>query len=295
MAGIYYFLPKITPDELHPGGLLNRDLLAAAGLETVLFDVTKVPQHAVSVHVSRACGPWQGTGTMLSLVSRHTGTPSLVVPDFNRQLWKPVGDGSQCWLGCLKDEPPTPHDLERWEQLPGALITDRHTREWRVPVARLPDPTFQFGHLPQSYVFDAAGEPVGRVQPAYEWLWVLAGEVRGWYLKDAAPEEDATAEEKADHERQPFSWLTKQAARVLGVNYRLALPELNLLHDVGRDVLTQTTVHGICQALFGFEVLAEAKKKQTDEPSPPAASSSSSTTGGVIPPGSPGTGRVGED
>lgn len=295
MSGFYYFFPRVTPEQLYSGGVLNRDILAAAGLETTLFDVSKVPQHASACEVKRACGPWETTGTMLALVSKHTGVPSLVVPDFARQLWRPLGDGSQCWLGAMKDEPPTPHDLERWDQIPGFLVSDRHTRQWRIPIARLPEAGYQFGHLPQSYVFDGAGEPVGRVQPAYEWLWSLAGEIRDWYRADAGPGEEATAEERATHEKAPFTWLTKQAAKVLGVNYRVGLPELNLLHELGRDVLTQTTVHGICQALFGFEVLEEAQKKRTDEEERAVANSSSSTTGGATRDESPGTARAGAD
>lgn len=293
MPGFHYFLPGVTKEQLAPGGTLSRELLGAAGLDTALFDVTKVPQHASLAEMHRCAGPWESTGTMLALVGKHTGVPELVVPDFNRQLWKPRGDPKKCWLGVQKGESPTAADLERWEQVAGFLLAAGQD-EWRIPVARMPDPAWQFGHLPQSYVFSDAGEPEGRLNPAWQWLWDLSGQVRNWYVSDAPLDAAATPAERAAHAKPPFSWLVKQAAQILGVNYRVGLPELTFLHELGRGVLSQTTVHAVCQALFGFEVLEEAKKKQTDEASPPAPSSCSSTTGGASPAASPGTGRAGE-
>lgn len=293
MASFYYFLPGVTKDQLCAGDRLNREVLAAAGIDRLLFDVTKHLAHVSLAETHRCGGPWETTGTMLALVSRHAGVPDLVVPDFTRQYWKPRGDAKKCWLGVLKGENPLPEELERWEQIPGAIITDPGHYEWRVPVARMPGPGWEFGHLPQSYVFSDAGEPQGRLQPAYQWLWDLASQLRDWYVQTEGPADDASATEKAGHEKPPFTWLVKQAARILGVNYRVEMPELTLLHEQGREVLTQATIHGICQATFGFDLVAEAKKKPPEEASAPAASSSSSTTGEKTPPESPGTGPVG--
>lgn len=286
MASFYYFLPGVTKDDLIDGGRLKRDPLAAAGIDEVLFDVDRVIQHVSLAETNRCSGPWKSTGTMLSIVNRHTGVPSLVVPDFDRQLWQPRGNPAKCWIGALKGEPPLPEELERWEQIPGFTLADPGKYQWSVPVARMPAPEWKFGHLPQSYVFDGSGHPEGRLQPAYQWLWDLAGQIRDWYVSEEP--------RPAAAEKQPFTWLVRQAARVLGVNYRVGFPELTFLHDLGRPVLTQTTVHAVCQALFGFEVLEEAKKKQPESDSLPALNSSSSKTGEEIPPGSPGTDRAGE-
>lgn len=286
MASFYYFLPGVTKSDLLDGGRLKREPLAAAGIDEVLFDVDEVPQHVSLAETHRCSGPWKSTGTMLAIVNKHTGVPQLVVPDFDRQLWLPRGNPQKCWIGALKGEPPLPEELERWEQIPGYTLSDPGKYSWRVPVARMPGPEWQFGHLPQSYVFSDSGRPEGRLQPAYQWLWDLAGTIRDWYRED----EPLAAGAK----KQPFEWLVQQAARILGVNYRVGYPELTLLHNLGRPVLTQTTAHAVCQALFGFEVLEEAKKKLPDTASSPALNSSSLTTGDETPPASPGTDRAGE-
>lgn len=290
MASFYYFLPGVTKAQLQDGDRLKRSVLAAAGIDEVLFDVVKTPQHVSLAETHRCTGPWETTGTMLALVNKHTGVPELVVPDFARQVWKTRDPAGKCWIGALKGDPPLPEELERWDQIQGYKLADPGHYEWRVPVARMPDPSWQFGHLPQSYVFSDSGEPEGRLQPAYQWLWDLSGQIRDWYV---AIEEGAIPQDAAG-EAIPFRWLVKQAARILGVNYRVGMPELTFLHELGREVLTQTTVGVICQAVFGFEVLDEAKKKQTAEEGAPPPSSSSSTTGDGTLAASPGTGPVGE-
>lgn len=294
MASFYYFLPGVTKDQLKDGDRLNRQVLAAAGIDELLFDVVKHPQHVSLCETHRCSGPWETTGTMLAIVNKHTGVPELTSPDFTRQLWKPRGDGKKCWLGVLKGDPPLPQELERWEVIPGWKLEDAGHYEWLVPIARMPHPDWQFGHLPQTYVFSDVGEPEGRLQPAYQWLFDLSGQVRNWYVRMEEPDEGASVAERAAHEKPPFTWLVKQAGRILGVNYRVGLPELTFLHELGRGVLSQTSVHGVCQAVFGFEVLEEAKKKPTDDASPPVLNSSSSTTGEKTPSESLGTGRAGE-
>lgn len=284
MASFYYFLPGVTKEQLHDAGRLKREPLAAAGIDEVLFDVDKTPQHVSLAETHRCSGPWESTGTMLSVVSRHTGVPELVTPDFTRQVWRPRGDGKKCWIGAIKGEPPLPEELERWQQINGYTLPDAGKYEWRIPVARMPDPAWQFGHLPQSFVFDSAGEPQANLQPAYQWLFDLAGQLREWY-RDSGNDSE---------ERKPFSWMVKQAARILGVNYRVGFPELTFLHELGRTVLTQTTVNGICQALFSFDLIEEAKKKPLESASSRAANSSSSTTGEETPPESRGTAQAGE-
>lgn len=293
MASFYYFLPGVTKDQLQDAGRLRREPLQAAGIDTLLFDVTRTPQHVSLAETHRCSGPWESTGTMLALVNRHSGVPNLVVPDFTRQQWKPRGNSKKCWIGVLKGEPPLPEELERWEQIAGAVMTDPGHYEWRVPVARMPAEGLPFGHLPQSYVFSDAGEPEGRLQPAYQWLFDLSGQLRDWYVQTQDPDDEASVGEKAAHEKPPFTWLVKQAARVLGVNYRVEMPELTFLHELGREVLTQATVHGVCQATFAFDLVVEAKKKPPEDSPGPAPSSSSSTTGDETPAESPGTVPVG--
>ncbi len=289
---LYYFLPDVPPDRVKQGDELSRDALQAAGLAEVLADVRRVPAHASVSGVHDGKGPGGHSGTVITPVSKHQGLPKLLGHHPARQTWLPIGDGSRAWVGALTKQPPMPQDLERWQTIGGIAVTDPGHFEWTIPVGRAPD--VPYGTLPQSYAFDASGEPVANLQPAWQWLWVLAGELRDWYASQIAPPEAATPAEAAAHERKPLAWLVKQAARILAVNYRVGPTELNLLHQLGRPVLTQQTVHAICQSAFGWEVLAEAKKKPSDEAEPLPPNSSPSVAGDETPAESPGTALAGE-
>lgn len=273
----YYFLPKLAKEAVASGGEFDRQVLAAAGLVSAvpgqspgpLEDVRKVPVHASLCTVHNNAGPGGQPGTLICPVSKLRGPPPIVTPALDRQIWRPVGDGSKLWIGALKSETPKPQDLERWETIGGAIVKDDAGCEWRVPVGRAPHLGLEFGTLPQSYTFGEDGEPKGNLSPAYTWLWQLASDVRDYY-RSVPPGDDATPEEKAAYEPPSFNWLIKQAARILAVNYRVGPAELSFLHALGHGVLTQHTVHAIAQACFGLEVLEEAKKKPPDgESSPP--------------------------
>jgi len=289
----YYFLPRIPKERVAIGDELDRDVLAAAGLADVLADVRRVPVHASVSYVHDSVGPGQQPGTVITPVSKHRGVgPIGNLPD--RQTWRPIGDGKQAWVGALTKEPPTPLDLERWQPIGGLKVLDPASYEWLVPVARAANIGMPYGTLPQSYTFDAAGEPVPSLLPAYAWLWELGGQIRDWYASQHPPEgEGITPEQRAAHRAQPLAWLIKAAARVLGVNYRCGLAELNLLHELGRPVLTQETAHTICQQVVNYELVEQAKKKPPDTGSAPPPSSWPSSPGAETRPASPGTAPAG--
>ena len=295
MAGFYYYLPSITAERLKQGEQLDREVLRERGLADVLSDVVRVPQHVSLCDVRRDYGPDQGCGVLLSLVGKHSGAPEVVtyLPDKHPWAWQKVlgPDGQpRYFVGALKNALPFPSDLERWERIEGVDVVDRHTCAWHVPIARSPLAEGTYGTLPQSYVFDERGEPVGKVQERWRWLWERAGQIRDWYHD---LDRDGTF-------REPMSWLVKQAAVLLGVNYRLGLAELNFLDELGRGVLTQHVVQQICQAAIHGDIYDEAKKKpppgESELPNPgPAGSSSSSSSGDATPADSPGTAPAGAD
>ena len=275
----YYFLPSVTPEHVREGQFLRAGVLEQYGLEGVLGDIRKVPEHASVSGVRSAVGPGNQVGTVITPLSKARGVADLVGNDPARQKWTegPVDRATgkpKYWVGYLLADPPTPHDLERWTVIGGPKVTDRSGWEWQVPIARAPHWQQPYGALPQSFTFDAEGEPLPHLDPAFEWLWRLAGEIRDWYAKSAGPAADATPAEKAGYEAPKFSALVKHAARLLAVNYRVGLVELSQLHALGRPVLTQDTVHNICQAAYGWEVQEEAKKKPPEESSPPPPNSS---------------------
>lgn len=271
MPGFYYYFPNVTAEQLSRNGQLNREILASAGVDELLADVVRVPQHAAVCDVHKGRGPGGTSGVVLGISTRHGGSPPHVGNFPDRQKWipredlqraapVPAGQPIQCYLGWLETDPPASRDLERWAMVPGYTVNDAHNYEWQIPVGRSPREGFEYGTLPQSYLL-ADGEAAGVLQPSYQWLWELSGRIRDWYRNDDGPAEGATPEEIAQHQRPPFGWLVVQAARLLAVNYRVGHAELNALHRVGREVLTQATVHAICQASFDWQIVDEAKKK----------------------------------
>ena len=279
MPGFYYYLPGVMKEQLTQGELLNRDLLRERGLDEVLADVTHTPKHASLCNISRDSGPDKKSGVLLAIAGKYAGAPDVVTyrPDLHPWHWKAVGESDKLWIGVLTSGLPMPSDLERLEQIGGAELLDGHGRVWRLPIAR--EPNQHYGALPQSFTFDAAGEPLPVVLPRWSWLWELSGEIRDAYMG------------LIDRD---LRWMVKAAVRILAVNYRIGPQELSLLHDLGKGVLTQQIAYSIGRAAFGFEVLEEAKKNSTEPTSdPPAGSLSSSTPGGETPSDSPTTDRAG--
>jgi hypothetical protein len=282
----YYFLPNLTVEQVREGDFLRAGVLEAAGLAEILADVKRVPQHASVSFVRSPAGPGGQAGTVITPVSKGRGVPELIGNDPAKQKWvQGSGFGVQgsgkpaYWVGSLIGEPPTPLDLERLSIVAGHGVADPGGYEWKAPIARAPRWDQPYGFLPQSFTFGADGEPVSHLDPRWEWLWQLAGEIRDWYIGLAGPPDDAPPAEQATHTAPPFTVLVKHAARILGVNYRVGPQELSLLHELGRPVLTQATIHEICKACYGWQIEDEAKKNETpsgtsDSSAPEAPSSS---------------------
>jgi hypothetical protein len=285
-----YFLPGRTKTQLVQGDKLDREVLRTLGLDEVLADVSKVEAHASVLDVRNGCGG--KAGAVIAPVRKYRG----VLPQFfshDLMTWKEIRPG-QLWLGWMSGDTPLPQDLERWEVIGGAELTDDSGGVWTLPIARAPHMGFPYGTLPQSYSFDTEGEPKAHLEPAYQWLWDLSGEIRDWYAADEGPDSEATPAERAAHRQLPFSDLVKYAARIVGVNYRVGTAELSVLHERGCRLLKRSAVHAICQAAYGWEVEQEAKKKPPADDSAIAPNSSPSTTGENIPAAAPGTGPAAE-
>jgi hypothetical protein len=240
---LYLFFPGVAKDQLvsTDGEKLNRDFFAnIPPLAELLAGVVNVPNDAMVSDAGRGSGPGGHSGAVVTL------PPSNRPADFvgnapGRQHWVDCGGW---WIGCMVDAVPTPQDLERPTQIPGYLVKDADGHEWRVPVARaLRHP---LGSLPQFFTFGADGRPIANVAKSHLWLWELSGKIAEAYASDGAAD---------------FTQLVRWAMQILQVNYRIDRRVVNLLAERGRNVLTQTTVHAICQAVYGFEIEEEIKKK----------------------------------
>lgn len=244
---LYLFFPGAAAKQLvtgDAGDKLNAEFFAAIpGLSELLAGVADVPRQAMATDTGKGAGPGGQSGAVLTLppagrVVDHVGNAP------GRQHWIDCGGW---WLGCMKDAPPTAADLERATQVPGYLVADPTGQQWRIPVARAPG--HRLGTLPQFFTFGADGLPVAHVQESHLWLWELSGQI-------------AEAYARGDVE---FSQLVLWSLKVLQVNYRIDRNVVNLLAACGRGLLTQATIHAICQAVYGMEIEEEIKKKYLPE------------------------------
>jgi hypothetical protein len=259
-----YFLPGVTKEQVAPDDRIDREKLYPVGLREALADVHKVPAHATVANVQR--GPSGVGGVVIAPVLKHRGPPSVIY-DGKLQVWEPAA-GGEYFIGVLASQfdgqqPVVPQDLERWESVGGVDVLDDGGRAWSVPIARAPHRGSPYGFLPQSYTLDPdTGDVAEHLVPSYGWLWELSGIVRDWYLSQQEPPDDATPEEKAKHAPRPFKELVRHTVKLLGVNYRVGVAELNLLHKMGVALLTQRTVHLVCRSSYGWETLEQARKKK---------------------------------
>lgn len=240
---LYLFFPGATKEQLvsPDGESLRADYFSAIPPVCELLAGAKhVPNDAMVGDVGRGAGPGDQSGAVLTL------PPSNRPADFvgnapGRQHWIDCGGW---WLGCMNEATPTPQDLERPTQIPGYMVRDSDGHEWRVPIARAPK--HPLGSLPQFFTFDRDGAPVASVAKSHLWLWELSGKIAEAYARECATE---------------FPQLVRWALQILQVNYRIDRHVVNLLAERGRNVLTQITVNAICQAVYGFEIEEEIKKK----------------------------------
>lgn len=253
MSVLSYFFLNVKK-ELFADPVKRLELLRQCGLEEQLGDITQFPSQASLSDTHKASGPWNTDGVLLAPVGKHTGTPRLTSLQLDQQQWIPVGDGNKAWIGWDLSDLPSPYGLERQNVVQGFKLVDEATNEWITPCARSPEPTYATGFLAKSYRFGADGEVMGAIVKNQEWLWELSGEIRQWYMLAGMAEQ------------KPWTWLVMTAVRLLGVNYRIGPAEINALAECGVNLLTDETIHKICRAAFGFEVLEAAKKKPTESP-----------------------------
>jgi len=184
-----------------------------------------------------------------------------------RQRWVPAEDfgGGDWWVGCDRENPPKPDDVVRaqdvlggrWLQLPDG-------NKWLCPTARefveQPEPHFECA-LPKRLKWSTATEryePVG-VDRKYEALWLLASS-----YNEAIAEALRNANEFDTTLRVEFEQADMLAVMALQANYRVWLPELDLL-----DIMGEHTRARILDVLLDNETWQSFIKKKGE--SKPAA------------------------
>lgn len=244
MGGFLYYIPKRTAESLIVDRVFKFDGISPH-LSAVLKDVRKPIEDAAVTDV-HGNGPDGTAGVLVAPIGKHTGGASLITVDPAKTDWYSA-DFGKYWIGWVKGEVPGPMELERPALVRGSAIVDAFSREWKIPISR--SPFGEFGTLPKSFSFDAAGDPVEHVRRDAAWMWELGGHVNDQWAKD----------------EPDFRWLTQQVPVILGINYRVGPGELSAMHEADRGILTEEFIGGVTVGFIHGSIVREAVEKKTEE------------------------------
>lgn len=248
MSGLLYYLPTLEHAELGE--------MAELGL-AYAFENNCTPRPV------RGAGP-DGEQGVVIYDSTRVPKPGYY-PE--QQTWLKIpGNPAGAWVGCYKNknEPVTPEDLARQEQLSGHLVELADDQEWLVPVARACGETRDgqpvlYQAVPTRLALDPEdgkwtdGEVIERYRP----LWSIATEWWDRYRALAEAEEGSEPEETFDFDRRADA-----ATSVLAVNYRLARAEVALL-----GLFDGKTPRAVLDAMVDRPTIEEwLKKNRADSP-----------------------------
>lgn len=203
-----YYLPGVSaagPDMLRRAGLADR------------FEPARPPQQVATVR-----GPDGAAGCVLGHMDKDREERFGYLPDL--QTWAQAPGGAY-WVGMDREAVPTAADLRRRELIDGYVqeleSVAGEPGQWVVPLARV----FPTGSLlPQSLALGADGTVIRRILPRFAAACRLADRI--WdqvRAKAGLLQPGETVEPMSD--REEF----EAAATILGLNYRVGVPELGLL------------------------------------------------------------------
>ena len=240
MAGLLYFaadLKSIGTPDLDRWGLLE------------VFRGATIHQRGVL----RAVGPGSSCGVAFR---PHTLEPRQPVlgcwpadserPEA-RQAWEPLLGADGVLVGHYTDQPPTPADLARPEQVAGHYTELEDGSQWLIPVARcFPEGSM----LPQQLRLGSDGQWVSTIVERFA---AFSGRVDGFF------EELSTGNGYA-----PAAY-ADLACEALSINYRIdrrGASHLGLLSDISVDRILGAVVDGPTVAAVTAEL--DQKKNQAD-------------------------------
>lgn len=266
MAAVWWFLPNVRKADALLQDDLRRPLLRDAGLDRVLEDVRRVPDHCLAVDMER--GPGDLQGLLLYPIPISGDVPKKPGYDAARQVWRECktpasGSGGKTrppvWLGYDPDEPPTPADLERRTLVGGYPIADAAGQTWHVPVLRAVDNPR--GRLAAAFSWDESDQPTIGVDPRYAALWEQSGRV--WNLIDQRSA-DTGAVLAQDFDAETDAFLFGFLLDCLGINYRANNAVWAAVDRVHPGWLSQSAASWMLNAtvdLFKYRAFLDAQKK----------------------------------
>lgn len=261
MAGLLYYWGKrdtgVTPPELVAGGL------------GYAFDA-----ESPIARVGCGNGPDGAYGVIIA-DDRHTAGKQIgYYPDAQRWVKLPgikpekstlEEKAGELWVGCWKDSPPTPEQLQREQMLDGHWVMLGDGQRYMSPVARrLQEQAGQltfFNPLPKRIRFDDDGNPItDEVLGPYAALWPYAEKWWEQWRSVISVKAVENAEDRGEPIEivVPFEEQAAAALCAITTNYRVGMGECNLL-----GLLTEESMGAVLGALIDLPTLKDYAKKNT--------------------------------
>lgn len=239
MAGFFYFIPG--QEQIHnPRNETLTEAIGGYAIDHVIGERMKCPDETIA---HKCQGPDGIDGTLL--YPRPYGVSELPYIGYREdtQQWFKY---QNFFIGVVKDELPTPVELEKPEQHYGYKITDGYQREWHAAVFRSPKPDRIT--LPRIHAFNSQGEYVTKFRDCDEPLWQFAGE-----LRDRMATEEASEAE-----------IVRAAIRFLQLNYFIGVPEVFAFNELGVPLFAHNFVLMIIGTAIDWDKQDELEKKKTE-------------------------------
>jgi len=245
MAAPLYFFPRLTLDQLAPGGRLSAALLAATDTAAVFGDIESVREQTARFE-STGPGPGGLSGVYLAANPPHGAAPHRIgyFPDF--QTWTEAIPES-LWIGLDKEHPPTPADLARPRQYRGEAVRLAGS-DWLIPVVRSPH---RMTLLPCDLFWDAAGQVRKRIKARYAQAWEDAGDAFDLFYNP----------ETAGSVAGGLARALEIAVGAIGLNYRYGRHEQNGLGLVDNENW-EDVLAALADVPFVRAALAAEKKSE---------------------------------
>lgn len=209
--------------------------------------------------------PDGSNGTVFQDASRAGDTPLKM--DLDEQRWQQV-PATDCWVGCWKEQVPTPAELARPHQLPGHVVTLSGGREWKIPLVR------RFNQA--TALTENALPAIMQCGPDGKWTRekVIVVHAHLWELTQPFADDVAS---HFIHGTPLTDFLDQQifdtATALLQTNYTVGVAELSLLEAFASDAGAHAAILAACD-LPSFLVWSAAQKKTRDQPVTDGASTS---------------------
>jgi hypothetical protein len=264
MAGVWWFLVGARRAEAVRQDELRRQVLRDYGLDRVLEDVRRCPDHCIAADVDR--GPGDQPGMVLYPIPVSGDVPQRPGYEASRE-WRRVSRSAaagvatppELWVGYDCDDPPGPADMERRILVGGYPIEDACGQTWHVPVLRAVDNPR--GRLSAAFKWDEEDRPRIGVDPRYGQLWEQSARV--WDLIDRQSN-DTGAVFGQDFDAATDEFLFGFLLECLGINYRADNAVWALIDRVRPGWLSQEAASWMLNAtvdLFKYRAFLAAQKK----------------------------------